>query len=90
MDTSGVLPDGTHIDGPASLRRVLLDKKDQFVSTATERLLTYALGRGVEATDMPAVRRVVREAAGSRYRWSALIMGVVRSVPFQMRRARQS
>jgi hypothetical protein len=88
VDSSGVLPDGTKIDGPVSLRRILLDKKDQFVATATERLLTYALGRGVEPFDMPAIRRMVREAAVNDYRWSSLIMGVVKSVPFQMRRAR--
>lgn len=88
VDSSGVLPDGTKIDGPVGLRNVLLTRKDQFVTTATERLLTYALGRGVEPFDMPAVRRIVRDAAVTDYRWSALIMGVVRSVPFQMRRAR--
>ena len=88
IDSSGTLPDGTKIDGPAGLRRVLLEKKTEFVTTTTERLLTYALGRGVEAYDMPAVRKIVRDAAPHEYRWSSLIMGVVRSVPFQMRRAR--
>ena len=88
VDSSGVLPDGTRIDGPAGLRKVLLDRKDQFVTTATERLLTYALGRGVEPFDMPAVRRIVRDAAPGDYRWSSIIMGVVNSVPFQMRSAR--
>ncbi|MBI2185953.1 MAG: DUF1592 domain-containing protein [Acidobacteria bacterium] len=88
VDASGVLPDGTKIDGPAGLRRVLLDRKEQFVATATERLLTYALGRGVEPYDMPAVRRIVRDAAPRDFRWSSLIAGVVTSVPFQMRRAR--
>ena len=88
VDSSGVLPDGTRIDGPAGLRKVLLDRKDQFVTTATERLLTYALGRGVEPFDMPAVRRIVRDAAPGDYRWSSIIIGVVNSVPFQMRRAR--
>jgi hypothetical protein len=88
VDSSGVLPDGTRIDGPVGLRQVLLGRKDQFVTTATERLLTYALGRGVEAYDMPAVRKIVRDAAPTEYRWSALISGVVNSVPFQMRRAR--
>jgi mono/diheme cytochrome c family protein len=88
VDASGVLPDGTKIDGPAGLRQVLLDRKDQFAETATERLLTYALGRGLEPYDMPAVRRIVRDASGDEYRWSSLVMGVVRSVPFQMRRAR--
>ena len=88
IDSSGTLPDGTKIDGPAGLRRVLLEKKAEFVTTTTERLLTYALGRGVEADDMPAVRKVVRDAALREYRWSSVIMGIVRSVPFQMRRAR--
>ena len=67
---------------------MLLDRKDQFVTTATERLLTYALGRGVEPFDMPAVRKIVRDAAPTDYRWSSLITGIVNSVPFQMRRAR--
>ena len=89
LDDSGVLPDGTTIDGPVGLRRVLLGRKDQFAATATERLLTYALGRGVEPSDMPAVRKIVRDAAVNEYRWSSLIMGVVRSVPFQMRSAGQ-
>jgi Protein of unknown function (DUF1592)/Protein of unknown function (DUF1588)/Protein of unknown function (DUF1587)/Protein of unknown function (DUF1585)/Protein of unknown function (DUF1595) len=88
VDASGVLPDGTRIDGPVGLRQVLLARKDQFVTTATERLLTYALGRGVEPSDMPAVRKIVRNAAPADYRWSSLISGVVNSVPFQMRRAR--
>jgi hypothetical protein len=88
VDSSGVLPDGTRIDGPAGLRQVLLDRKDQFATTATERLLTYALGRGVEPFDMPAVRKIVRDAAPTDYRWSSLIGGIVNSVPFQMRRAR--
>ena len=87
VDASGVLPDGTKIDGPVGLRNVLLARKDQFVETTTERLLTYALGRGVEAYDMPAVRTIVREAAPYDYRWSSLITGIVHSVPFQMRRA---
>jgi hypothetical protein len=66
----------------------LLDKKDQFVTTATERLLTYALGRGVEPFDMPAIRTIVRDAGPRDYRWSSIIKGIVTSVPFQMRRAR--
>jgi len=67
---------------------VLLGKKDQFVMTVTERLLTYALARGIEPFDMPAIRRIDRSAASADYRWSSLIIGVVNSVPFQMRRAR--
>ena len=89
IDSSGVLPDGTKIDGPVGLRNVLLSKKDEFVTTATERLLTYALGRGVEAFDMPAIRKIVRDAGSGDYRWSSLIMGIVKSLPFQMRRAQQ-
>jgi hypothetical protein len=88
VDASGVLPDGTKIDGPVGLRQVLLDRKDQFVETAAERLLTYALGRGVEPFDMPAVRGIVRDAAPGEYRWSSIVTGIVHSVPFQMRRAR--
>jgi hypothetical protein len=88
VDTTGVLPDGTKVDGPVGLKKVLLSKSDQFVSTATERLLTYALGRGVEPFDMPAVRKIVRDSAPGDYRWSQLIMGVINSTPFQMRRAR--
>jgi mono/diheme cytochrome c family protein len=83
VDASGVLPDGTRLDGPVALRNVLLTRKDQFMTTVTERLLTYALGRGVEATDMPAVRRIVRDAASTDYRWSSLIVGIVNSAPFQ-------
>ena len=87
VDSSGILPDGTKVAGPVGLRNVLLSKKDQFIQTLTERLLTYALGRGVEPSDMPAVRKIIRNAASNDYRWSSLIIGVVNSVPFQMRRA---
>ena len=88
VDSLGILPDGTKVDGPVGLRNVLLGKKDQFVITVTERLLTYALARGTEPFDMPAIRKIVRSAASNDYRWSSLIMAVVNSVPFQMRRAR--
>src|SRR5436189_3779174 len=70
VDSSGVLPDGTKVDGPVGLRNVLLSKKDQYIRTAMERLLTYALGRGVEASDMPAIRKIIRNARSSDYRWS--------------------
>ena len=86
IDASGVLPDGTKFDGPAELRRILLRRPDEFVTTVTERLLTYALGRGVEYYDQPAIRKIVREAAPSEHRWSALVVGIVNSTPFQMRR----
>jgi hypothetical protein len=88
VDSSGTLPDGSNVDGPVGLRNILLSKKDQFVETVTERLLTYGLGRGVEPFDMPAVRKIARDAAANDYRWSSLIMGAVNSIPFQMRRAR--
>src|SRR5438105_13655299 len=86
VDSSGILPDGTKVDGPAGLKKVLLGKSDQFVMTLSERLLTYGLGRGLEPFDMPAVRKIARESAPGDYRWSQLIMGVINSTPFQMRR----
>jgi mono/diheme cytochrome c family protein len=86
IDSSGVLPDGTRFDGPAGLREVLTGKREMFVETATERLLTYALGRGVEAYDRPVLRKIVRGAAADDYRWSSIILGIVNSAPFQMRR----
>jgi len=89
IDPSGELPDGVQFQGPGGLREVLLTKREEFVSTVTERLLTYALGRGVEYYDAPAIRRIVREAAPANYRWSSLFLGVVTSTPFQMRRAQE-
>jgi mono/diheme cytochrome c family protein len=84
IDASGVLVDGTVLNGPASLRNALLRYSDQYVRVVTEKLLTYALGRGTDATDMPVVRSIVREAARSENRFSALVIGIVKSVPFQM------
>jgi hypothetical protein len=84
IDASGVLVDGTVLDGPASLRSALLRYSDQYVRVVTEKLLTYALGRGTDAADMPVVRSIVREAAKNDYRFSALVTGIVKSVPFQM------
>jgi hypothetical protein len=86
IDASGALPDGTPFDGPAGLRDILLGKRDQFVETFTERLLTYALGRGLEEYDQPIIRRITREAAAGDQRWSSIILGIVKSAPFQMRR----
>ena len=85
MDVTGVLPDGTEFEGPAGLRQALLAHPDRFVTTVTEKLLTYALGRGVEYYDAPAVRTITRTAALDDYRLTALIMGVVKSTPFRMR-----
>jgi hypothetical protein len=87
VNATGKLADGTVLDGPASLRKALLDRRDAVASTATEKLLTYALGRRVEYFDMPAVRAVVRDAARQNYRFSSLVTGIVKSVPFQMKRA---
>ena len=85
VDASGVLPDGSAFTGPAEFRQALLRRPDAFVTTVASKLLTYALGRGVESYDMPAVRRIVRESAGEHYRWSSLIIEIVKSKPFQMR-----
>lgn len=87
IDASGVLLDGTKVDGPKALRQALVAQKTQFVKAVTEKLLTYALGRGLAYYDAPAVRAIDAEAAASDYRWSSLILGIVRSVPFQMRTA---
>jgi hypothetical protein len=87
VDAVAELPDGTRFEGPAELRDVLLGRRDEFVHTVSEKLLTYALGRGLEPYDAPAVRNIAREAAAGGYRWSSLILGVVTSTPFQMRRS---
>jgi len=87
IDTAGTLPDGTTFEGAAELRSVLVNRSDRFVATMTEKLLTYALGRGLESYDMPAIRTITREAARDDHRFSALVLGVVRSLPFQMRRS---
>ena len=88
IDASAVLADGTTaFDGPVELREVLLRRSDQFVETVTEKLLTYALGRGLEHYDQPVIRAITRDAATKDYRWSALILGIVDSLPFRMRRS---
>ena len=87
IDSSGVLPDGTAFAGVSELRDVLLSRRNEFVTTVTQKLLTYALGRGTEYYDQPAIRTIVREAARDDHRWSAIILGVVRSIPFQMRKS---
>jgi mono/diheme cytochrome c family protein len=90
IDASGVLPDGTPVNGPDDLRKALLRNPAQFAQTFTEGLLTYATGRKLEHYDMPAVRRIVRGAAAGDYRFSALVQGVVRSEQFRMRRVPQA
>ena len=86
INASGVLLDGTKVDGPAALRRALVAQQEQFVRTATDKLLTYAIGRGLEHYDTPAVRGVVRAAAADNYSWSSTILALVKSAPFRMRR----
>ena len=86
IDASGSLPDGTTFDGVAGLRQALVSRADQFVRTLTEKLLTYGLGRAVEHYDQPAVRAVERAAARDDYRFSSIVLGIVNSTPFQMRR----
>ncbi|MBZ5577850.1 MAG: DUF1592 domain-containing protein [Acidobacteriia bacterium] len=85
IDASGVLADGSKVDGVAGLRQAIVSHPDVFVGTMTEKLLTYALGRGLDDHDMPAVRAILRDAAAHGDRFSSLILGIVRSVPFQMR-----
>jgi hypothetical protein len=87
LDTSGTLPDGTAIKGPADLRKALAGKPDQFVQAFTENLLTFALGRAVEYSDMPAVRSIVRRAAADDYRVESIVLGIVSSDAFRKREA---
>jgi hypothetical protein len=87
IDASGVLLDGTNVEGPAALRQALLAQKEQFVRTVTAKLLTYALGREIESFDAPAIRAIVRSSASDDYRWSSIISAIVKSAPFQMRKA---
>jgi hypothetical protein len=85
IDSAGVLSDGTKIDGPVALRKALLSRPDAFVGTVTEKLLIYALGRGLEPVDMPVVRGIVRNTAAQNYAMQAILTGIVKSTPFQMR-----
>jgi hypothetical protein len=85
IDSSSQMVDGTKLSGPATLREALMSRSDVFVSTLTEKLMTYAVGRGLKYSDMPAVRAVTREAQGRGDRFSAIILGIVKSAPFQMK-----
>jgi mono/diheme cytochrome c family protein len=89
IDASGTLVDGTPLAGPSDLRKALMRRPEQFAQTLTEKLMTYALGRSIEYYDMPAIRSIVREASGQNYRFSSIVRGIVRSAPFQMRKAEQ-
>jgi hypothetical protein len=85
IDAAGILADGTAVDGPVALRAALTARPELFASTVAEKLLIYALGRGLTPADMPVVRAIVRNAAKDDYRLSAIVLGVVDSLPFQMR-----
>jgi hypothetical protein len=85
IDTGGVMADGRTVDGPAALREAILSRPAAFATVLTERLMTYALGRGVEPSDMPVVRRIVRDAGQRQYALQAIVSGIVESAPFQMR-----
>jgi len=89
INASGQLIDGTQVDGIVTLRKALLAHPDVFVRTMTEKMLIYALGRGLDARDMPSVRAIMREAAPFDYRFSSLVLGIVHSTPFTMRVAQQ-
>jgi mono/diheme cytochrome c family protein len=90
IDAAGTLVDGTPVGGPVDLRNALMRRPDQFVQTMTEKLMTYGLGRSVEHYDMPAVRQIVRDAARDNYRFSSIVMGIVKSAPFQMRKSAET
>jgi hypothetical protein len=85
IDPAGTMANGDHVDGPASLRQAIASHPEQFVRSLTEALMTYALGRKLEAYDMPAVRAIVRKSAGQNYTLASLIEGIVKSTPFQMK-----
>jgi len=85
IDASGVLADGTLVEGPVALREAILRRPDQFVQTFTEKLMIFALGRRIEYPDMPTIRRIVREAAAEDYRFSALVKGIVSSDQFRLK-----
>ena len=90
VDASGNTVSGATVQGLSGLRALLLEQPDQFPATVTAKLLAYALGRRLEYYDRPAVRQIVRDAAASDYRWSSLVMGIVKSPAFQMRAPRVS
>src|SRR5262249_6818972 len=87
IDTTTALANGTTFQGLSGLRSVLLAKQELFVRTVTEKLLMYALGRRTEYFDLPAVRKIVRDAEANHYAWSSIVVGIVESVPFQQRKA---
>src|SRR5262249_19216787 len=89
IDASGKLVDGTAVTGPADVRQAVMKRPEQFVRTLTEKLMTYALGRSVEYYDMPTIRAIVRDAARDNYRFSSIVLCIVKSPAFQMRKAEE-
>jgi len=85
LDVAGTLADGSKVNGPVALRQAIAGRPDAFTTVVTEKLLTYALGRGLEPSDMPVVRRIVKKAAQNDYRLSSVVVGIIESAPFQMR-----
>jgi hypothetical protein len=90
IDASGTLPDGRTFRGPQELKSILKADRDAFTECLTEKLLTYALGRGLESYDKPTVKKIAREVAANDYRFSSLVIAIVKSPPFQMRKGGQS
>jgi len=89
VDASGLLPDGKRFSGPEGLKNLLLEHSDDFVRSTTERLMTYALGRELDARDQPSIRQIARRTEANRYRFADLVAAVVKSVPFQMRQTKE-
>jgi len=87
IDASGFLPDGAPFVGVDGLKKAVLNHPELFVSTVAEKMLVYALGRGLESPDGAVVRKIVRDSRGANYRFSSIILGIVNSTPFQMRRS---
>ena len=88
IDSSGALPDGTPFEGLGGLKQVLVEERQyDFVMNVIEKLLTYALGRGIEHTDAPAMRKIMKQSEQNNYQLSSIILGIIESMPFQMRRA---
>jgi hypothetical protein len=90
IDPAGQLADGSRVDGPIALRNAVLKRPELFVRTLTHKLMVYGLGRGMEHTDMPVVRRIASDSSKQNYRFSAVVLGIVKSVPFQMKSAQNT
>jgi len=85
IDTSAELPDGITVEGPVTLRQALVKRPEVFVTTLAEKMMTYGLGRGLTYHDMPTIRSVVRSSEANRYRFSAVVLAIVKSEPFRMK-----